>query len=118
MFRKLAEYGALVTCFMYLAGRHLNKLVIAANDGLFPVIAPECKTQEFWGQQIDFRHICDGPETHLRWFADWIHFDHAYWSPGDFLLMVSNDYLIYFAVFALIAHVCVKLSNKFSPVHL
>ena len=82
---------------LYALGFFLNKIVIAANGGIMPVLINGCSAERF--SERDFIHACMTHTTHLKFLSDWIITNHgtAVYSPGDYLLSLY-DYVFVLAL--------------------
>ena len=69
----------------FVVGIGLNKICMAFNGGLMPVLEPACHFAD------DGHHTCMSAATHLRFLADWLRFPSGTWSLGD-LLINAGEY--------------------------
>lgn len=74
----------------FAIGSALNLIVMAANHGQMPVLAPGgyCGLMD----PADLGHVCMNADTHLKVIADWLVMDggHTVASPGDLFLLFGD----------------------------
>lgn len=69
----------------YIIGFLLNKIAIAVNGGLMPVLDPICDPLLYIR---DGSHVCMTASTHLKFLCDWMVWNHGQMvsSIGDFFV--------------------------------
>jgi hypothetical protein len=78
---------------LFLTGAGLNKAVLVANGGKFPVMLNERRQNEASpdGLLADGRHCLMNADTRLNWLADFLDFKDEIASPGDLLIDLSDE---------------------------
>jgi len=96
---------------MYWMGAGMNKIVMAANKGLMPVLVPGGSCPE--GIEEDFVHTCMTSTSHMKWLGDWINIHKGVASIGDVFLGLGG-WLFWPCLFAWVAAMCLD-KNEVIP---
>lgn len=115
--RKTALWIVAVPLLCFYLGAGLNQAVLAANHDKFPVMWNDAKVNIYRleatkaadeGNEdamvalalldhgyLDDTHCLMTKDTHLNWLADWVDLKRATYSPGDLLLGLGEDGMVY-----------------------
>lgn len=89
---------------LFWVGAFMNKVTMAVNNGLMPVLVPGGCPIDDNGKVVlvlDSTHSCMTSISHLKWLSDWINWHDVIASLGDCVIDVSNFLLLPFLFVAI-----------------
>jgi hypothetical protein len=83
---KVPQWSLLIVpTIAFVIGFSMNAVCVAWNGGQMPVLAPNCTSEFFKGEDVQI-HNCMAAAAHLKILGDWILLRGRGWcSPGDLL---------------------------------